>query len=75
MVIVADPEPDVVARVASIFNIANTVPRRATLQRESTDTVDITVAIELCSDVLADMIRRKLEQLTCTPSIHVYAES
>jgi hypothetical protein len=31
----------------------------------------MSVAISLCSDILADMIRRKLEQLTCTLSVVV----
>jgi hypothetical protein len=30
----ANPEPDVFAQVASVFNIANTAPRRASAHRE-----------------------------------------
>jgi hypothetical protein len=67
----ADPEPDVFARVAGVFNVANIAPRRATLRRELPDTVYITVAIELSGPVSADMIRRKLEQLTCTVSVEL----
>jgi glycine cleavage system regulatory protein len=67
----ADPEPDVLARVAGVFNVANIAPRRATLRRESPDMVNITVAIELAGAVTADMIRRKLEQLTCTLSVEL----
>lgn len=62
----ADPEPDVLSRVASIFNIANEVPRRADLRRDSPDQVNICVEIELSRPETADMIRRKLQQLTCT---------
>ena len=65
----ADAEPDVFARVAAIFNIANIAPRRATLCRESPGTVNITVLIELARASLADMLRRKLGQLTCTLSV------
>jgi hypothetical protein len=65
----ADAEPDVFARVAAVFNIANIAPRRATLRRESQVTVNITVLIELARASVADMLRRKLEQLTCTQSV------
>jgi glycine cleavage system regulatory protein len=66
--IVADAEPDVLVRIAGIFNIANIAPRRATLRRTSPDQVNISIAIELSLAANAEMIRRKLEQLTCTLS-------
>jgi glycine cleavage system regulatory protein len=62
----AESQPDVLARVANVFNIANVVPLRADLRRASPDQVIITVAIELPLPATADLIRRKLEQLTCT---------
>jgi hypothetical protein len=61
----------VFARVAAIFNIANIASCRATLDRESPDTVNITVLIELGRASVADMLRRKLEQLTCTLSVEL----
>ena len=67
----ADPEPDVFARVAAVFNIANIAPRRATLDRESPGAVNIRVSIELARAGVAEMLRRKLEQLTCTLSVEV----
>lgn len=70
----ADPEPDVLARVAGIFNIANAAPHRATLLRDSPDAVNISVAIELPGAVMADMIRRKLEQLTCVISVELKSD-
>jgi len=68
-VIEADPEPDVLARVAMIFNIANVAPRSVKFQRKSEGNVAMTVAIPLVGGVQADMIRRKLEQLTCVLSV------
>jgi hypothetical protein len=65
----ADPEPDVFARVAATFNIANIAPRRASLRRGSPGTVSIMVAIELTGAGIADLIRRKLQQLTSTVSV------
>jgi hypothetical protein len=64
----ADAEPDAFARVAGIFNIANTAPRRVALRRTAPDQLNMSVAIELPLDSTADMIRRKLTQLTCTIS-------
>jgi hypothetical protein len=61
----ADAEPDVLARVAASFNIANVAPHSASLRRDSSDLVKISVGINLSSATTADMIRRKLEQLTC----------
>jgi hypothetical protein len=68
-VIEADPEPDVLARVAMIFNLANVAPLNANFQRKSEGNATIAVSIPLLGDVQADLIRRKLEQLTCTLSV------
>jgi hypothetical protein len=65
----ADADPDVLARVATLFNLANVAPLRATLQRRSPDHVHIIVDMERISRTMADMIRRKLVQLTCVISV------
>lgn len=65
----ADAEPDVLARVAALFSIANVAPHSARLSRESSNHVKISVGIHLTSAITADMIRRKLEQLTCMISV------
>jgi hypothetical protein len=65
----ADAEPDVLARVAGLFNIANVAPRSARLSRDSSDHVKISIGINLTSAITADMIRRKVEQLSCTISV------
>jgi hypothetical protein len=62
----ADAEPNTFARVAGVFNIANTAPQRVSLRRGSPGQVNISIEIELAQALTADMIRRKLEQLTCT---------
>ena len=67
----ADAEPDVFARIANVFNIANTAPHHASLRRDSPDTVRVTVAIVLSEANICEMIRRKLEQLTSTISVEV----
>ena len=65
----ADAEPDVLARVAALFSIANVAPHSANLSRESSNQVKISIGINLTSTITADMIRRKLEQLTCMMSV------
>jgi glycine cleavage system regulatory protein len=67
----ADPEPDVFARIANVFNIANTAPQHASLRRDSPHVIQVTVAIELPGVGVSEMIRRKLEQLTSTVSVEV----
>jgi acetolactate synthase regulatory subunit len=64
----ADPEPDVLARVAGICNLANVAPRQVKLTRD-TDEVRISVQLDFISDATADSIRRKLQQLTCVNSV------
>ena len=71
----ADAEPDVLARVASLFNIANAAPCQAIFLRDSSDVMNMSVAIELSGATMADMIRRKLEQLTCVISVELMGES
>jgi hypothetical protein len=70
----AEAHPNVLARVAGIFDIANVAPRSANLRRESSERVKISIGIELANAFTADMIRRKLEQLTCTLSVELIAE-
>jgi len=65
----ADAAPDVLVRVAGVFNLANVGPLSVSLRRTPSEQVNISVAIALTSAAKADMIRRKLAQLTCTISV------
>jgi hypothetical protein len=65
----ADAEADVLGRVANLINLANRVPRSVTLQRQSLERVHILIEMEQISAGIADMIRRKLIQLTCIISV------
>lgn len=67
----ADAEPDVLARVANLLNLANKVPLSASLQRKSFERVHIAVEMERISATTADMIRRKLMQLTCVIEVEL----
>lgn len=71
----ADAEPDVLARVANLFNLANVAPLSANLQKESLERVTILVEMELISASIANLIRRKLAQLTCIISVEVTVQN
>ena len=67
----ADAEPNVLALVANVLNLANTVPLSASLQRKSIERVQIAVEMERIGATTADMIRRKLMQLTCVFAVEL----
>jgi hypothetical protein len=69
-VIQADADPDVFARVAGIFNIANAAPNSVELSRDF-EQVRMSVAIELDGAAVPEMICRKLAQLTCVISVEL----
>lgn len=69
--ITADADADGFARVASIFNLANTAPRSVVLRRAEDDTVYMDVTIGPLKEMIADMIRRKTGQLTCVTSVEM----
>lgn len=71
----AEAEPDVLARVANLFNLANVAPLTANLYRESFERVNIVVEMELIRASTADLIRRKLAQLTCIISVEVTVQN
>jgi hypothetical protein len=65
----ADPDPDVLSRVAGVCNLANVAPRRMSLERLAGDCVKIDIELDGISESTADSIRRKLLQLTCVTSV------
>ncbi len=67
----ADAEPDVLARVASLLNLANRVPLAVSLRRKAFERVHIAADMEQISATTADMIRRKLMQLTCVVEVEL----
>ena len=65
----ADPDPDVLARIAGVCNIANIAPRAVHFERTSEDRVKIRIDLDGISASTADSIRRKLLQLTCVSAV------
>jgi hypothetical protein len=70
-VIEADAQPDVLARVASVFNLANRPPQAATLRQDSLEQVHIAIDMAQITPTVADSIRRKLLQLTCVTAVEM----
>jgi hypothetical protein len=70
----ADPEPDVLARVANLFLLGNMAPLNANLRRAPEGLVIISIEIGPMESNSAEMIRRKIAQLTCVSDV-VLAES
>lgn len=63
-------EPDVLARVAGLCNLANVTPWRVSLARED-QFVAIEIMLDGISTATAESIRRKLLQLTCVASVEM----
>jgi hypothetical protein len=61
----ADADPDVLARVANLFNLANRAPKYVTLRTNAEAQVTIVITIGPLDSTNAEMICRKIRQLTC----------
>ena len=67
----ADAHPDVLARIATILNIANRVPWSVSLRESAPEEVLTEAVLREIPAALADMIRRKLLQLTCVIDVEM----
>jgi hypothetical protein len=67
----ADPDPDVLLRIAGVFLLANVSPRRVSLERGQGDRIIVMAEMSDITAATADSIGRKLEQLTCLASVSV----
>lgn len=70
----ADADADVLLRIAVQLNFLNTAPTRLSLERHA-DRVDVVVGFEACALELADLVCRKLAQLTCVADVSVDPKS
>jgi hypothetical protein len=69
--ICADAQPDVLLRVAGVLNFANQAPYNLTMRSSGVEEVTIESSLRAVPALLADMIRRKLMQLTCVVSVEM----
>lgn len=65
----ADAQPDVLGRVANLLNLANLAPQLVHLQRKSDEILTISVEIGPITNTSAELIRRKMTQLTCVTEV------
>jgi hypothetical protein len=65
----ADAEPGTFARIANVLNIANTAPRRVSLEPKNAGTLSICIEIRVGFS-MAQSIQRKLAQLTDVLHVH-----
>jgi hypothetical protein len=67
----ADAEPDVLARIANLFNLTNRAPKYVTLRSDGDARVTIIMTIGPLDPSNAEMICRKIRQLTCVVAAHL----
>jgi hypothetical protein len=67
----ADPDPDVLSRIAAVCNLANVAPRRLSFERNADAGVQVSIELDGISASTADSIRRKLMQLTCVNRVNL----
>ena len=65
----ADAQPDVLLRIAGGLNFANQAPWSLSMRASGVEQVMLETSLRDVPAVLADMIRRKLMQLTCVISV------
>jgi hypothetical protein len=68
----ADAQPDVLLRIAGVLNFANQAPWTFCMQNSGVEEVTVETSLRDVSAVLADMIRRKLTQLTCVIKVEMH---
>jgi hypothetical protein len=68
-VILADSDPDVLVRVASLLLLSNRLPFSVGLVRLVGDLVQIRAELRSISAATAESIRRKLVQLSCVADV------
>ena len=70
--ILADAEPDVLLRVASQLLLSNVAPYAVAMSHVQPGSVHIDAELRGISASMAESIRRKLSQLSCTLTVEVY---
>jgi hypothetical protein len=61
--LISDADPDLLLRVSAQLNFLNEAPKRLIFEKFADDTAQIYVVIR-CSERSADLVTRKLKQLT-----------
>jgi hypothetical protein len=68
--IIADPHVDLLLRVGVVLNLLNTLPRRVELEIDGNALAQLRASVE-CDAIQADLIARKLRQLTAVREVEL----
>ena len=71
----ADPDPDVLSRIANQLLFANTAPWHLDLAHGADGVLTVRVEMRGIAAAVAESIRRKLMQLTCIVDIEVQSRA
>ena len=64
-IVTADPESDSLARISAIIAMTNLPPSSGSIATDSAGRLITTIEVRGCSSTTAELLRRKLQQLTC----------
>ena len=67
--VTADAQPDVLLLIAVQLNLLNTTPERVAFEKLDDDVVRVDITICGCSERAANLVGRKLQQLTCVRTV------
>ena len=65
IVVQADPDPDALARIAGIASLTNVAPVSASVVTTRRGQLTVVLEFSDITEAIADLVRRKLAQLTC----------
>lgn len=71
LIVRADPDPGLLVKLATALRAANILPVAASLVRDSASLVVFSVELRAASATLADLLRRKLEQVIDVHSVEL----
>jgi hypothetical protein len=67
--IVADADPNVLLRIGAILNLLNIAPRAFHMETNAEGLVAVHALVDQCGEHQADLVARKLGQLTCIRTV------
>jgi len=64
-IVIADPDSNSLARISAIIAMTNLPPSGGSIVTDSSGQLITTIEVRGCSSSTAELLKRKLEQLTC----------
>jgi hypothetical protein len=72
-IVSGDAQPDLLLRVCAQLLLANELPTRVVLARQTPDRATIEIEFTGINALLAESISRKISQLTCVDGVRIWA--